>query len=103
VINFSPEVLKKLEEKHQVSRKEVEECFANGEAIYFKDTSEDHATDPPTYWFMAPTNHKRILKICFVRYGEDVQIKTAFEPSNPKHLEVYRQLAELPPNWPEEE
>ncbi|NYE27307.1 hypothetical protein HDE78_000232 [Rhodanobacter sp. K2T2] len=103
MINFHQDVIVKLRDKHQVSQKEVLECFANGEAAYFVDTSEEHQTDPPTHWFMAPTNHNRMLKVCFVRRNGDLQIKTAFEPKNDKHLELYRRLANLPSCWPLEE
>lgn len=103
MINFLPDAIAKLTEKHNVSQKEVLECFANGEAIYLEDTSEEHRTDPPTWWFMAPTNRNRMLKVCFIRRDGDVLIKTAFEPSSSKHLELYRQQAKLPSCWPTEE
>lgn len=103
MILFSQAVAQKLLLKHGVTEKEVVECFANGEGFYLLDANEDHQTDPPTFWFMAPTNHNRMLKICFVRHDGDVDIKTAFEPSSPKHLELYRQQAGLPACWPEEE
>lgn len=102
-IEFAKDVISKLRDKHNVTQKEVIECFANGEAIYLMDTAEDHRTDPPTQWFMAPTNHGRMLKVCFIRKDDDVVIKTAFEPSSNKHLELYRELAKLPATWPSEE
>jgi|SRR5690348_3118812 len=102
-IEFARDVISKLRDKHNVTQKEVIECFANGEAIYLMDTAEDHRTDPPTQWFMAPTNHGRMLKVCFIRKDDDVVIKTAFEPSSIKHLELYRELAKLPATWPSEE
>ena len=99
----SKEVIAKLRDKHNVTQKEVIECFANGEAIYFEDTAEDHRTDPPTLWFMSPTNHGRLLKVFFIRRDDDIEIKTAFEPTSDKHLELYRALAKLPATWPSEE
>ncbi|NII73277.1 hypothetical protein FHW84_001846 [Dyella sp. SG562] len=101
--NFSSHVITKLQDDHDVTQKEVMECFANGEAIYFLDPNEDHQTDPPTFWFMAPTNRNRMLKVCFIRRGDDVDIKTAFEPTSDKHLDTYRQQAGLPSCWPNEE
>jgi hypothetical protein len=100
---FTPDVITKLADKHGLTQKEVMECFANGEAVYFEDLEEDHKTDPPTWWFMAPTNRNRMLKICFMRKDDDIVIKTAFEPTSGKHLELYRQLAGLPFCWPHEE
>jgi len=99
----SKEVIAKLRDKQNVTQKEVIECFANGEAIYFEDTAEDHRTDPPTWWFMSPTNHGRLLKVFFIRRDDDIEIKTAFEPTSDKHLELYRALAKLPATWPSEE
>ncbi|OOG62055.1 hypothetical protein B0E46_13770 [Rhodanobacter sp. B04] len=103
MIKFLPDCINKLLVDHQVSQKEVLECFANGEAIYLEDTDEEHRTDPPSWWFMAPTNRNRMLKVCFIRRDGDVVIKTAFEPSSGKHLELYRQRAGLPSCWPSEE
>lgn len=102
-IKFSRSVAMKLLTKHDVTEKEVVECFANGEGLYYRDTQEDHDTDPPTMWFMSVTNRGRLLKVCFVRRGSDVDIKTAFEPKGPKPLETYIQLAKLPACWPSEE
>lgn len=101
--HFDPAVIAKLRDKHGVTQKEVMECFTNGEAIYFEDTEEDHQTDPPTWWFMAPTNHNRLLAVFFIRKDGDIVIKTAFEPTSPKRLENYRQRAGLPAGWPSEE
>lgn len=103
MINFKKGMAEKLETLHGVTTKEVGECFANGEGAYFLDDLEDHRTDPPTYWFMAPTNHNRMLKVCFVRRGADVDVKTAFEPTSDKYLDLYRRLAKLPSCWPLEE
>lgn len=100
---FSTDVIAKLRDKHGLTQKEVIECFTNSEGVFLEDTQEDHQTDPPTLWFMAPTNHNRMLKVCFMHKDGDIVIKTAFEPSNIKHLELYRQLANLPSCWPEEE
>lgn len=93
----------KLLERHGVSMKEVFECFANGEAKYYEDPREEHRTDPPTFWFVAPTNHGRLLKICFIRGDGDIVIKTAFEPKGDGPLNLYIQLAGLPAGWPNEE
>lgn len=100
---FSKITIDKLLQKHGVTQKEVMECFANGEAIYFEDSREEHRTDPPTMWFMAPTNRGRVLKVCFMLKDDDIIIKTAFEPTSSEHLELYIKLANLPKCWPDEE
>jgi len=103
VFKMSEEVGKKLLDDHQVTMKEVFECFANGEGIYFEDTREFNKTTPPTSWFMSPTNHGRVLKICFIRDGEDITIKTAYEPDDDRPLKLYIRLANLHASWPNEE
>lgn len=79
------------------------ECFANGEAVYFRDNREKHQTTPPTQWFMAPTNHRRLLKVVFILDDDKIIIKTAYEPSKDDELILYRKLAKLPLCWPAEE
>lgn len=100
---FSRSVIEKLRAKHNLTQREVMECFANGEGIYFIDNREENKTDPPTQWFMAPTNRGRMLKVCFMLVDDDIVIKTAFEPEKSVHLEMYIELADLPMCWPEEE
>jgi len=73
-------VLAKLREKHNVSEREVEQCFENLCGLYLLDEREDHQTDPPTLWFIAPTNEGRLLKVVFMFVGGNVHIKSAFPP-----------------------
>lgn len=79
-IIISQKLQTKLTEKHKVTRKEVEECFENKRGRLLQDDREDHRTDPPTQWFIAETHHLRELKIVFVRRGDDIFLKSAFEP-----------------------
>jgi hypothetical protein len=78
---ISPTILEKLETKHKVTRREVEQCFENLAGNYLEDTNEDHATDPPTLWFIAPTNRGRQLKVVFVFKDGNIYVKSAFAPS----------------------
>lgn len=80
-IVISPEILDKLSAKHNVSRREVEQCFENRIGTYLEDTREDHQTDPPTLWFVAPTNQGRVLKVIFVLADGNIHLKSAYEPS----------------------
>jgi hypothetical protein len=66
VIVISPVIMEKLEKKHGVTRREIEQCFENRKGGYLEDTREEHKTDPATLWFVAPTNCGRKLKIIFV-------------------------------------
>ena len=63
-----------------VSKKDVEECFANHCGGYCDDKRPQHldADGKPSMWFVAATNHGRILKIMFVRQGADMYLKSAY-------------------------
>lgn len=54
---ISDAIRAKLQAKHDVSSKDVRECFENREGGFLEDDREDHRTDPPTLWFIAPNNH----------------------------------------------
>lgn len=85
---LSPELTKKLQDKHDVTRREVEQCFENRVGIYVEDDREEHRTDPPTLWFVAPTNYERLLKVIFIFLDGNIYIKSAFE-ANKKAIELY--------------
>lgn len=91
-IKISQDVLDKLQEKHQVTSSEVNECFLNRTDGLLKDDREKHKTNPPTMWFIAETNKKRLLKILFIQIGHDIHIKSAFEP-NAEELRIYKKYA----------
>lgn len=78
---ISAGVLEKLREKHQITAREVEQCFENKCGMYVEDDREDNKTDPPTLAFIAPTNQGRLLKVAFIFLDGNVHIKTAFEPN----------------------
>jgi hypothetical protein len=85
---ISPAILEKLETKHKVSRREVEQCFENVEGEYIEDTREEHKTDPATLWFVAPTNNHRKLKVLFVFNNGNIYIKSAFD-AKASHIAMY--------------
>lgn len=85
---ISPAILEKLQQKHNVSRREIEQCFENRLGDYLEDDEEDHRTDPPSLWFVAPTNCERLLKVIFVFLDGNIYIKSAFEPSA-KAIKIY--------------
>lgn len=88
-INVTPEISSKLTNKHQVTIKEVTECFSNIDGKLLKDNRDKHKTNPPTFWFISETNKKRKLKVCFVQIGKVYHVKTAYEP-NADELHIYR-------------
>lgn len=86
---ISPEILSKLQ-VHNVTRREIEQCFENRVGNYVEDTREEHRTDPPTLWFVAPTNDDRILKIIFVYLDGNIYIKSAYL-ANEKVISLYEE------------
>lgn len=86
----SQTILEKLHSKHKVDKYEVEQCFKNLIGTFLQDTREDHQTDPPTLWFIAPTNTNRLLKVVFIFKDGNVHIKSAFEP-NKNEISIYDQ------------
>ncbi|CAM5779616.1 ADP-ribosyl-(dinitrogen reductase) hydrolase [Ottowia pentelensis] len=89
--SIAPSILKKLTEKHSVTRNEVEQCFLNRKFPVLLDDLEDHQTDPPSLFFIAYTNAGRRLKVVYIQKGPNVVIKTCFEPTDAM-VAVYHQL-----------
>lgn len=90
---MSKTVKVKLHSKHQVTEKEIFECFFNRTHTFLTDTREEHLTDPITNWFISETDLGRQLKICFVKRDEKIEIKTAYQPDNNKAIDMYYQKA----------
>lgn len=85
----------KLQAKHEVSPKDVRECFENRNGGFLTDDREDHRTDPPTLWFIATNNHQRLLKVCFVLRDDVVYLRTCYEP-NADELLIYERYGRTP-------
>jgi uncharacterized DUF497 family protein len=77
---ISDTIRAKLQAKHGVSPKDVQECFENRYGGFLEDTREKHRTDPPTLWFIAANNHKRMLKVCFILREGTVYLRTCYPP-----------------------
>lgn len=88
-IRKSDSVQEKLKNKHNVYDVELQQCFENRTGELLKDPREDHQSDPPTLWFIAPTNKRRLLKVCFIQRGQDQHIRTAYQ-ANEEELRIYR-------------
>ncbi|HWU76326.1 MAG TPA: DUF4258 domain-containing protein [Rhodanobacter sp.] len=88
-LKISPRIQKKLDEKHGVTTKELLECFENRRGADLFDTRAEHRTDPLTRWFLAHTNHCRLLKIVFIPRGDEMEIKSVFEP-NEEEIRIYK-------------
>lgn len=85
---ISHNTLAKLTRKHGIAASEVFECFSNRAGPPLTDTREDHQTDPPTRWFIAPTDMGKKLKIVYIQSAEGPIVKTAYPP-NAIELHIY--------------
>lgn len=93
-IVIHPSIVSKLDKSHGVSEREVHQCFENMDREAILDRREKHRTNPPTQWFIAPTNKNRALKVVFMQVGSDIVIKSAFEP-NEDEKRIYFRCAPL--------
>lgn len=92
-LKISKRIAEKLLQKHGVLKEEIWECFLNRTKGLLEDTRLDHHTDPPTLWFIANTDHGRLLKVVFIRAMDGIyELKTAYEP-NDKEVKIYEQYA----------
>jgi len=90
---ISATVIKKLNDKHGVTREEVEECFYNRTKGLLEDTREVNKTKPPTMWFIAETNDGRLLKVVFIELSNrKYEVKTCYEP-NTNEVKIYGKFA----------
>ena len=80
-LKISDAVSKKIKDKHQVDRREVEQCFVNRIGKLLEDKRAQHKTNPPTLWFLAKTNKGRVLKIVYIQTGMVIDLRSAFEPN----------------------
>jgi uncharacterized DUF497 family protein len=88
-IIISAAVKKKLSDKHGVTEKDVQEAFANRTGKLLFDHREKHDSDPRTMWFVALTNRRRFLKVCFIQRDTGTYIRTAYIP-NDTELNIYK-------------
>ena len=99
-------ILHKINEKHSVTKEEVEQCFMNVEAFsmnrcdpyldpYLEDRREEHATETgaPTLWFIGETDTGRRLKIVFVLERPDIRLRTAFPPTESQAKNYFDKLS----------
>jgi len=92
-IKISKRITEKLLNKHQVTTTEVFECFFNRTKGLLEDARVDHKTNPPTLWFIAETDHSRLLKIVFIELPNGAyEIKTAYTP-NDNEVKIYERYA----------
>jgi hypothetical protein len=86
-IIYSQSIEQKLASRG-ICQKEIVECFENRDGGLCIDTREEHATTPPTHWFVAETNRLRKLKIMYVLSEDTVYLKSAYE-ATPEICRIY--------------
>jgi len=92
-LKISKNIAEKLKVKHSVTIDEVHECFLNRTKGLLEDTRVDHKTNPPTLWFIAETDHGRLLKIVYIELlNGSYEVKTAYKP-NDIEVRIYEQYA----------
>jgi uncharacterized DUF497 family protein len=84
---ISQKIKEKLAEKHNVTEREVMDCFYDRKGTLIDDR-EDHKTDPPTQWFIGMTNKRRLLKVIFINKEGNILLKSAFPP-NDTEIAIY--------------
>ena len=90
---ISPAVHAKLAaKKPPVTQAEIQQCFANRTGMYLLDQREEHASNPPTRWFIAETYYGRKLKVVFIPRENDIVIRTAYDP-NVEEIRIYKKFA----------
>lgn len=80
----------KIQTKHNLADPEgaIREAFCNMEGDFLIDIREEHASDPPTEWFISETNYGVKLKICFIEKDGNFYIRTAYTP-NAEEIRIY--------------
>ncbi|WP_353433194.1 ADP-ribosyl-(dinitrogen reductase) hydrolase [Polynucleobacter sp. MWH-UH23A] len=89
---ISPAIQRKLEQKHGISRSDVEQCFFNRTRSYLEDKGLEHITEPPTEWFIAENDRGALIKIVFVFDKNLIYLKTAFPP-NSTEIRIYNTIS----------
>jgi len=90
---ISRRVQEKLDAKHGgISIDEIQQCFANRDGAFLRDTRAEHMTDPVSQWFIAETDRGRELKIVFMNKNGDLHIKTAYEPNEDERT-IYEKVS----------
>ena len=84
----SAAVLAKIRDKHNVTVREVEQCFENKVGVYLEDERPTHQTDPATLWFVATTHRDRLLKVSFMFLDGNVHLKSAYD-AEPEAIALY--------------
>jgi hypothetical protein len=79
---ISPAIEGKLILKHQLSRKDVEQCFINRARSYLIDDRLQHQTEPPTEWFISENDRGILIKVVFIFDGGLIYLKSAFPPNS---------------------
>ncbi len=84
-------ILKKCNDRHQVSEAEIREALSRYNGIELEDTREWNKSTPGTKWFLGRTGNGRLLKLVYIPYEDDgvAILRTCYEP-NPIEIRIFR-------------
>lgn len=88
-LRVTDKVIEKLAKKHSVQLTEVHQAWMNRIGATLIDDREQHRTDPPTRWFIAETDRRRLLKIVFIQRGPHIDLRTAYA-ANQTEINLYQ-------------
>jgi hypothetical protein len=89
---ISAEIKEKLVLKHNLSRKDVEQCFKNRTHSYLQDIRLEHLTEPITEWFISENDSGKLIKIVCIFNNGQIFLKSAFPP-NEKEISIYNSIS----------
>lgn len=94
-IIISQKIRDKLKSKHSVSEEDVAQCFANRTGTYLLDPREEHASDPPTQWFISETDFGRKLKVVFILKSGNIFCVPLLSQTRKKLVYTARQISKI--------
>jgi hypothetical protein len=80
---YQAKVKAKIKEIHEVEIEEVREAFLNHIACnerFIEETRKEHFKVHKKLWFIAETDHGRILKVVVAEEGDFLELVTAYDP-----------------------
>lgn len=81
--NYTPNVLQKIADKHQLNISEIDDAFENPLGLTYEDNRPEHRSAPPKLWLIGETLYGgKKIKIVFVEYPDGSRwLVTAYYPS----------------------
>jgi hypothetical protein len=83
---IAPSVLKKCNNKHNITEEEIREAWDRYNGPEFEDTRESNRSNPATQWFIVKIGSGRILNLAYIPFDDEgvATLRTCFVPAQPK-------------------